>query len=350
MQQYILRLSSGYKTLKIFTLVGIAFTLLFLISSGSCQRGIDPKTYYSLRATNAVTAVAFRAAGQRIIAAGQDGIVTSFDMQSEKNSKILSFPESYSIHLSSNGNTFAFKINFGIFENNFRDAKIINLNNPDGTPVTIKGVGALALSPDGKKVAVTTFNKNANPSRTLKIFDLSADRADPVSIAKLVEGASSLCFSPDGTLLACGSDGDVLLWNVALRQQLRTLHHISPIESIAFSSSNKMLAAGSSEGGVRVWDLPSGKERFTQAVPVDFLRSLLDTPIMAVAFSPDERVLATGDGNGTIAWWDTSTGRRKFFYSGHDGAVCSMTFTPDGKMLITGGSEGLVKVWSMPAK
>jgi WD40 repeat protein len=73
---------------------------------------------------------------------------------------------------------------------------------------------------------------------------------------------SSVCFSPDGTLLASGSfDMTVKVWDVGSGECVKTLSgHRGRVLSVCFSPDGTLLASGSWDGEVKVWDVGSGVE------------------------------------------------------------------------------------------
>ena len=74
--------------------------------------------------------------------------------------------------------------------------------------------------------------------------------------------ATALSFSPDGALLASGSeDYTVRIWQVDTRRVVRSLTgHLDTVRSVAWSPKSELLASGSDDGTVRVWQVDSGRE------------------------------------------------------------------------------------------
>src|SRR5690349_9597104 len=75
----------------------------------------------------------------------------------------------------------------------------------------------------------------------------------------------AVALTTDGTLLASGtSDGQVTLWDVDQKKERATLAaHTEPVTALAFTGDGKLLVSGGADYLARVWDVASGKERFT---------------------------------------------------------------------------------------
>lgn len=71
----------------------------------------------------------------------------------------------------------------------------------------------------------------------------------------------SVVFSPDGRLLASGSEDDtIVLWNVNTGVKKKTLHgHKDYVSSVAFSPDGQLLASTSGDGTMRLWDANTGQ-------------------------------------------------------------------------------------------
>ena len=150
---------------------------------------------------------------------------------------------------------------------------------------------------------------------------------------------NSVSFSPDGSMLASGSwDDTIRLWDVATGAPLRTLEgHTSDVNSVSFSPDGSMLASGSWD--IRLWDVATG-------APLRTLRGHTDS-VDSVSFSPDGSMLASGSWDYTIRLWDVATGAPLRTLRGHTNRVYSVSFSPDGSMLASGSWDYTIRLWDV---
>jgi WD40 repeat protein len=136
-------------------------------------------------------------------------------------------------------------------------------------------------------------------------------------------------FSPDGTILASGStDRTVKLWDAETGREIQTLRgHSTVVASLSFSSDGELLASGSLDAAVNVWDVGTGR----------LLRTLggsrLGKSVAAVCFHPGGKQLATARNDDTVNLWDAKTGKRLGTLQQADTAR-TLTFSPDGTLLV----------------
>ncbi len=203
--------------------------------------------------------------------------------------------------------------------------------------------GFTSLSdPVGHPIIIDAVDTDGNVSRTY--FTLT--EISPHHIISLDEHTAevlSVSFSPDGTLLASGSwDGTVKLWDVATQQSITTLdEHTSGVSAVSFSRDGTLLASGSHDRTVKLWDVATQQSITT-----------LDEhtgEVSSVSFSRDGALLASGSWDGAVKLWDMAT-RQNIATFPHTAEVLSVSFSRDGMLLVSGLWDGTVELWDVATR
>jgi WD40 repeat protein len=64
-----------------------------------------------------------------------------------------------------------------------------------------------------------------------------------------------------------------------------------------------------------------------------------------LAFTPDGRLLALGSSDATVRVWDVMAVKELRCFEGHRGVVNSLAFSRDGKRLVSGSTDTTVLIW-----
>jgi WD40 repeat protein len=168
----------------------------------------------------------------------------------------------------------------------------------------------------------------------------STDTPIDIQLVRTLKGHTaevrSVSFSPDGRLLASGSeDGTIKLWRVSDGSLVRTLTgHAREVDSVSFSPDGRLLASGSGDNTIKLWRVSDGV----------LVRTLHPDSVYSVSFSPDGRLLASGGWQG-IKLWRVADGSLVRTLEGHAGWVRSVSFSPDGSLLASGSEDKTIKLW-----
>ena len=191
--------------------------------------------------------------------------------------------------------------------------------------VKTEEIKSIAFSPDGKRIAITRFNKVAEiwnietgqRAAELSVIlpqDTARYKGDLRQIQKMLTWMENgtersvvpktIAFSPCGTVIAGGVFREIRLWDATTYEPCMIIclpQGCQRPEALAFSPCGRYLASGSSWQGtdkmsIRLWHVTTGENIVTfWSHPTD---------VQSLAFSPDGTLLASGSYDGTIILWD----------------------------------------------
>ena len=207
---------------------------------------------------------------------------------------------------------------------------------------TVAEVSTDAVTHDVSPVLATVVSRSLNPlvAARNKLLQrggvaLSASIAITAGLSYWLHHSSSIAFQPQHSLARAL---EPLLQSTASAAQTLS-GHTDTVWTVATSSKQKVLASGSFDRSIRLWDLQTGSLIRTLAGHRDAVRS--------VAFSPDGTILVSGSSDKTIKVWDVATGQLSRTLNGHIGPVWSVAISPDGKTLASGSYDGAIKLWDL---
>jgi serine/threonine protein kinase len=150
----------------------------------------------------------------------------------------------------------------------------------------------------------------------------------------------SLAISPNGQILANGSDNKTIeLYDLKTRQLLRTLSgHTDAIRSVVFSPDNNTLVSSSGNNTIKVWDVQTGQ------LKQDLIGH--NGTVWSLAISPDGKTLISGGEDQKIKLWNLETGELRQILSEHSARVFSLAFTPNGEKFISASADKTIKIWN----
>ena len=157
-------------------------------------------------------------------------------------------------------------------------------------------------------------------------------------------GVTSVCISPDGRLVAAGSlDTVVRIWDVQTGQLIERLRgHLDSVYSVAFTPDGRGLVSGSLDKTLKYWDLrpilarqgsngvkPASKDGDNAKCLMNFTGH--KDYVLSVAVSPDGQWVVSGSKDRSVTFWDSRTATMQCMLQGHKNSGMD---TPDSELVI----------------
>mmetsp|Transcript_37622 Transcript_37622/g.106269 ORF Transcript_37622/g.106269 Transcript_37622/m.106269 type:complete len:1580 (-) Transcript_37622:421-5160(-) len=164
-----------------------------------------------------------------------------------------------------------------------------------------------------------------------------------------VSPVMSVDFQTNGELLASGCQGhQVVLSDTRSGLLMRTMEgHKAFITSVRFLPNSDNIVSSSLDGTIRVWEVKSGDNSVvelgvTRPGETSFGH---DKTVYSLSYSADAHLLATGSRDFTIKLWDTSTLECKHTLIGHRNFVFSVAIHPEGRLCASASHDCTIGVW-----
>jgi len=215
-------------------------------------------------------------------------------------------------------------------------------------PLQLYRIAAIDFSPDSQLIGVESGLSEA------QIVDLNRSK-----VLATFQGGNGpiwdLVFTPDnqyvafviGDMTSGGSYDSIGLWNISADKGERAFDVIHSDQSHglsapAISPDGKLVAAGSTDSRVYIWDLYSGQTRFALEGHM--------ADVTSVDFSPDGKWLASGSRDRTVRLWNPVTGTLVRVITGMTDEVSQVKFSSDGQQLEIGNWLRPTHTWDLDAK
>ncbi len=148
----------------------------------------------------------------------------------------------------------------------------------------------------------------------------------------------SVCFSPDGQLIASAShDATVKLWQLDGTLLHTFQGHTDRLSSLQFSPDGQTFVSGSHDTTVKLWKL--------DGTPLHTLEGHT-SKVVCVKFSPDGQKIISASRDKAIKLWNLE-GKLLRTFLGHTDIISNLSFSPDGRKIASSSADNTVRIWAI---
>ncbi len=133
---------------------------------------------------------------------------------------------------------------------------------------------------------------------------------------------------------------------------LKTFHgHTCEVCSLTFGKNGKIFSS-SYDQTIKIWDVNNQKDAIQKdAIKGDAIYRVSTLKehtgfVFSLSCSPNGRILASGSADSTVKLWNIETGKCFKTINAQIGWVFSVAWSPDGRILATSGRDGIIKLWN----
>lgn len=150
-----------------------------------------------------------------------------------------------------------------------------------------------------------------------------------------------VALSEDGRLAVSASDDHTLkVWDVPSGRERRTLEgHSDSVIGVSVRRDGRLAVSASYDKTLKVWDVETGHE----------LRTLQghSAQVLGVALAEDGRLAVSAANDNTLKVWDVATGIEPRTLGGHKGCVHGVALSQDSRLAVSASFDNTLKVWEV---
>lgn len=151
----------------------------------------------------------------------------------------------------------------------------------------------------------------------------------------------SAAFSPDGRVLACGSqDKTVHFWRLSRGQDSEMSGYPFKPKALAWDFESKLLATGGDKA-VTLWDFRGKGPEGTTPRQLDAHQGLCS----CLAFHPHKGLLASGSQDTSVLLWEPRRGTRPLRFAFLEDEITGLAWHPKDDLLLGADASGTVSLW-----
>ncbi|RKU28937.1 hypothetical protein C6495_14670 [Candidatus Poribacteria bacterium] len=210
-------------------------------------------------------------------------------------------------------------------------------------------IESIAISPDETKLLTASMDEY---SAILNIAqEAEVGNETTTWLSQHVGRVLCALYHPDGTYFATGSeDKTIKVWHPENHTVLINFDgNDEAVYSLAYAAGDELIVSGSADNTIRSWRVTvggtSGPEAYTGALVREYNGH--QGPVYSVdcGMWNNQEIIASGSADTSVIIWNLRSGNRRRTFDESTDAVYAVQLSPNGRLVAAGGRDGVVRIW-----
>ncbi len=210
-------------------------------------------------------------------------------------------------------------------------------------------IESIAISPDETKLLTASMDEY---SAILNIAqEAEVGNETTTWLSQHVGRVLCALYHPDGTYFATGSeDKTIKVWHPENHTVLVNFDgNDAAVYSLAYAAGDELIVSGSADNTIRSWRVTvggtSGPEAYTGALVREYNGH--QGPVYSVdcGMWNNQEIIASGSADTSVIIWNLRSGNRRRTFDESTDAVYAVQLSPNGRFVAAGGRDGVVRIW-----
>ena len=210
-------------------------------------------------------------------------------------------------------------------------------------------IESIAISPDETKLLTASMDEY---SAILSIAqEAEVGNETTTWLSQHVGRVLCALYHPEGTYFATGSeDKTIKVWHPENHTVLVNFDgNDEAVYSLAYAAGDELIVSGSADNTIRSWRVTvggtSGPEAYTGALVREYNGH--QGPVYSVdcGMWNNQEIIASGSADTSVIIWNLRSGNRRRTFDESTDAVYAVQLSPNGRLVAAGGRDGVVRIW-----
>ncbi len=208
-------------------------------------------------------------------------------------------------------------------------------------------IESIAISPDETKLLTASMDEY---SAVLNITQEAEESQETATwLSQHVGRVLCALYHPDGTYFVTGSeDKTIKVWHPENHTVLVNFDgNDDAVYSLAYAAGDGLIVSGSADNTIRSWRVTARPEAYTGALVREYNGHQAPVYSVDCGVWNNQEIIASGSADTSVMIWNLRSGNRRRTFDEPTDAVYAVQLSPNGQLVAAGGRDGVARIWHL---